>query len=872
MALKIKLSENCFLDQEREVLIRDGREIPISDRDLRVLEALIRSNGQPVYYETLEECIWPGVNEGYDVQDRRKAVRNSLSRLRKAIGEDCFRVKRGESAALNTAPAQEEPVTVALREEALPHELTNTAVPYTDDNDILHRDRELKKLERTLKQGKQAILLSGVGGVGKTTLARCLYFRMEKEYDSVGWVEYRGDLKSSLLSDLDLEEQIENQEVRWGILRRRLQRDQSKKLIIIDNVDRDASQRQDPAEDKILRSISGWPNTTVLLTSRLEELPGYRSWPVDCLDEQSCEDIFYHYYNRAELRNPPMLRAHRETVRALVDRAGCHTYAVELLAKSAKYEENLETYLEKIRTLGFRFPKLNIRTNHRGARTDAASQLHKLFDLRTRDGLEQQVLWDFSVLPHTELSFREIGELLGYGVNDLDRLISEGWLTYRGGVSMHPLVRETMYLDRLTAPQETAQLFLERMEQGTLITPQTPLSETGRLLSFARHVLVKVDIPQQSRRIMLYRRMGEQCRRKGLISEAETYLHMALNWQEYEAQQRSANIRQEQLKLAECCQELGYLLSYTNGRRDDAEHCLRRALAIYDAVKSGREEWPQQATVCGYLGYLLSDRPESRVEGEGLLRRALELRCRLEGEEPGVWAAQVAWSRDDLGYLLACCPDRFDEAERELRRALELRTGLESRNPGAHLSEVAWSCNNLATLYHRSGVKSEQAEELYRRALEICRKRERIAPGTARATMAIQCGNLGVLLLQRGGAAEEAEGLFREALKINRQLEEEQRGVYCAEVAVACVNLAAALLGQRNADKRLLFPEMADLYREALTIFQMLENMRPDCFTQEIADVEGNLRGLERLEEVLEIPALAVYVQSGSRKIRLSFP
>lgn len=153
---------------------------------------------------------------------------------------------------------------------ALPHILTKTNVPFVSEEEIIHRERELESIKQLLKHQKMTLLTHGFGGIGKTSIARVLYARLSDQYDSIGWVEYGENLKLSLLASIDLYEDVDDQPKRWGMLERRLKNDRSQKILFIDNVDRDSSRGQDPIHDPDLLGISGWPNMTVVLTSRLE--------------------------------------------------------------------------------------------------------------------------------------------------------------------------------------------------------------------------------------------------------------------------------------------------------------------------------------------------------------------------------------------------------------------------------------------------------------------------------------------------------------------------------------------------------------------------------------------------------------------------
>ena len=96
---------------------------------------------------------------------------------------------------------------------------------------------------------------------------------------------------------------------------------------------------------------------------------------------------------------------------------------------------------------GFSFPKLKICTDYTEENDLASKQLKILFDINTRSSQEQEILWDFAIMPNISLSMQEINEWLGYDENQVDSLVKEGWLQYNDGFWMHDLIKSTISLN-----------------------------------------------------------------------------------------------------------------------------------------------------------------------------------------------------------------------------------------------------------------------------------------------------------------------------------------------------------------------------------------------------------------------------------------
>lgn len=124
------------------------------------------------------------------------------------------------------------------QEEVLPHSLTVSVATLADKQSVIHREHELHDIMHLLtSKEKTALLLSGFGGIGKTALARMLYAELSDKFDCIGWVEYHKSLKDSLLSSIELYEEIVDQESRWKAISTCLRNNPSKKIIFIDNAD-----------------------------------------------------------------------------------------------------------------------------------------------------------------------------------------------------------------------------------------------------------------------------------------------------------------------------------------------------------------------------------------------------------------------------------------------------------------------------------------------------------------------------------------------------------------------------------------------------------------------------------------------------------
>lgn len=683
--------------------------------------------------------------------------------------------------------------------QKLPHVLTKSGVIYGDEQSVIHREIELKEIEHFLTKGKKALLLSGFGGIGKTSLARVMYSRVSNYYGSIGWVEYRGNLKMSLLASIELYEDVKDQEKRWEILSKCLKNDLSPKLLFIDNVDRDAIQGQDPLKDGALLAISGWPNITVVLTSRLDEIQGYQSYKIGYLGDNMhrkswCEDLFYFYYNKEEYDKPIQERRQTEAVHALVELAGYHTYAIELLAKSAKYEPSLEHFFNAVRKSGFQFPSLNIRTNHRDAYANAAEQLRKLFDMKTRTDLEKRILWDFAILPNICLTADEVNNWLGYTINDLDQLIAESWLSFQEGFFMHPLIKEVILLnlEEGKAPLGTASKLIEYLydnRSNHFISSKEAYTTTIRKLDIAENIIKYVPIQKGLDSAKIYFNVG-YCffsiarRRISAISYCEKALQL---FQQLEVTQ-PGNYTED---IAEVSYQLGYIESATNGYRIKSVTPLQKALNIrrmQEAENPGMYI-AEVAKVCDHLGYVLSGIENRHEEAAKLLVEALKIRRKLAAENPSVYEVDVATTCDNLGCLLSVDCSHKEESEELLKEALVIRRKLADISPGRHLTEVAWTCHNLGDLLAMDSNRRAEAEQFYCEALKIRKRLECEKPGVYTGNVAWTSASLAKLLFTEKNRTTEVVALCHQVIEMRQKLDSDHLGFFIDDIAKECQSL-----------------------------------------------------------------------------------
>ena len=306
------------------------------------------------------------------------------------------------------------------------------------------RENEIEEIHRRLSENR-ILFLNGIGGIGKSELAKHYADTYREEYDTIIFAPYVSDV-SMLLQD-DMAIPLHNfsrypEEKPEDYCARKLRKLQDfcteRTLFIVDNLDRE----DDPDLSKLLDL-----ECKLLITTRMDFSDyGYgQQLYLDALgSNDSLLEIFYKYYTK------PLTDEETVCVEQIIDLVAGHTMTIELLAKQMMAGRvKPGQMLAKLQEGGIsESGKEKVRSGKDGVLSarSAYNHIQALFDLSELEEDESYILANLALLPHTGIAADVFCGWSGIeGFDIINELAAEGWMRWereKDYISLHPLISE----------------------------------------------------------------------------------------------------------------------------------------------------------------------------------------------------------------------------------------------------------------------------------------------------------------------------------------------------------------------------------------------------------------------------------------------
>lgn len=336
---------------------------------------------------------------------------------------------------------------------------------------FISREEELEEIRETFDSGCQILFLSGIGGIGKTELAKRYACDNSRKYRKIVFVPFAGSVSETLCRDdirINGIEQGENEENR-EYFERKLQVlrtvTSQEDLVILDNFDVES--------DDDLEALFECP-CKFLVTSREDFRDyGYEQLSVGKIADMDALLKLFEIYNRKEYHGEE-----EKCIKDMIEMVDGHTMTVELMAKYLRATDDTpQAVLKNLMKKEGITSTAQIKVKHRKDRNLRAesinSHLLTLFDLSCFTEGERELIKSLSLLGYIRISAERFLEYcpVENGRSALDSLIRRGWMEYdkdRDKISLHQIILDLVYNHLKPTSEDCPEIIKKMTEYLTL--------------------------------------------------------------------------------------------------------------------------------------------------------------------------------------------------------------------------------------------------------------------------------------------------------------------------------------------------------------------------------------------------------------------
>lgn len=347
------------------------------------------------------------------------------------------------------------------------------------------RDDEKNILMKRIFE-EHKVVLNGVGGIGKTALAKQLYFELEKEYDYVAWIDYNDNLKDSIMesmfASLIKNEHKLNDNEKYELIFQLLTNIDGKVLIVVDNFNNIES--SDLSE---LTRLSA----DILITSRCQPV-GINCYTLDTPNEEDCMTIFKENY----LFSESLTFEDEIAISEIIERSKRYTLLIELISKSISYNSmSISQFLDELRNQSYELNALNLSANSDWNDPfkveNIALQISKVYKLSQVSNEEKNIIQLLSIMPPSaRISFEDLKCWCTFPIGErLINLENKGWLRReKQGAYIHEIIGGFM-LEYYPISYNQCILMLDDLKSKLTIVPETNNKKCVKYAEYTLNVI-----------------------------------------------------------------------------------------------------------------------------------------------------------------------------------------------------------------------------------------------------------------------------------------------------------------------------------------------------------------------------------------------
>ena len=313
------------------------------------------------------------------------------------------------------------------------------------------REQEIKEIHDLLRKN-HCLFLEGIGGIGKSELAKHYGKRYEKEYSHVLYLRYGNSLKRTI-AELDfIDDTMEmTEDERFRNHYRLFKQLDGNSLVILDNFN------TVPEDEELFHEFLSL-SFKVLVTTRshVDMMPCCQVNEIRDIEELC--SIFYSY--------APNAKDDSDTVKAILDEIHHHTLTAELAAKTLQISGmEPKELIKALRTEGLRLSNPNkviMTKDFRSQKESLYRHIQTLFQLQGLSPESLHTLQNMTLMPE-----KGIPKILFHywqgkiDFNDVNDLIEYGWIqedNFNQRIGLHPYIHELLRIETIPSISSCADL------------------------------------------------------------------------------------------------------------------------------------------------------------------------------------------------------------------------------------------------------------------------------------------------------------------------------------------------------------------------------------------------------------------------------
>ena len=377
---------------------------------------ITKKNDDKIVPQNTEQILGKIENTRKEILEHSNTISHEIKKENKSV------IEKAKTNILNEIESLREDI----KKNTLPKYLTIN-VPAIQESEIIGRRTEIEKLYISLFNKKETVLIRGLGGIGKTTLASVYATKFSEKYSHIVWIEqFSNNFKENiinsrgLLFSLGIDKEDKSLEELFQEIMTKLNTIKDVPcLMVIDNAEYDLCSE--------FNLLPKQPNWHVIVTSR-EEIPFFHEKELDLLSESEAMQLFRKNYKYQPLS--------LEFAKKIVKHLDNHTLAIEVLGKTANHQKksplSILNFLEENMKVG-------VAVKHSMSKIDKiTSYLCSIFqDLAELTSNEKFILKQFAYIPPEFHDYQDLENVfMPYSItssNFDDNLLvleKKGWVIY----------------------------------------------------------------------------------------------------------------------------------------------------------------------------------------------------------------------------------------------------------------------------------------------------------------------------------------------------------------------------------------------------------------------------------------------------------